>query len=140
MSQSHPIIAKLSAAWNAHRAADVVALYAPNAVMVHPMAPEPLKGREAIAAFEQPMFAAFSNTEWTCTDSFSSGDRVAIEYVINSTNSGPMQTPKGTIPATNKRIRLLGTSLLRIAPDGSILEEKRTFDALSFMAQLGLAG
>ena len=108
--------------------------------MLHPMAPEALRGREAIAAFEQPMFGAFSSTEWTCTESFASGDRVAVEFVIHSTNSGPIQTPKGPIPATNKRIRLHGASLLRIAPDGSIAEERRFFDALSFMAQLGLAG
>jgi steroid delta-isomerase-like uncharacterized protein len=140
MSQSHPIIAKLTAAWNAQRAADVVALFSPNAVMVHPMAPAPLEGREAIAAFEQPMFGAFSKTEWTCTDHFVSGDRVAVEYVIASTNSGPLQSPKGTVPATNKRIQFRGTSLLRIAPDGSIAEERRFFDALAMMAQLGLAG
>jgi steroid delta-isomerase-like uncharacterized protein len=140
MSHTHPIIAKLSAAWNAHRAADVVALYAPAAVMVHPLAPEPIRGREAIAAFEQPMFGAFSNTEWTCVDSFVSGDRVAVEYVILSTHSGPLQSPKGPVPPTNRRIRLRGASLLTLAPDGSIVEEKRFFDAMAMMSQLGLVG
>lgn len=140
MSQNHPIVAKLSAAWNAHSARDVLALYAPDAVMIHPMAPEPVRGAGAIAAFEQPMFAAFSQTEWTCIDSFATGDRVAIEYVIGSTHSGTMPSPRGPVPATNKRIRLHGTSLLRIAPDGTIVEEKRFFDAMAMMAQLGLLG
>jgi steroid delta-isomerase-like uncharacterized protein len=137
----HPIVAKLATAWNSQRAADVLSLYAADATMLHPMAgSDPLKGREAIAGFEQPMFAAFSKTEWKAIDSFAVGDRVAVSYVITSTNTGTMQTPRGPVPPTGKRIELRGASLLRISADGAILEEQRYFDALGFMAQLGLAG
>lgn len=136
----HAIVQKLTTAWSSQRAADVLALYTADATLSHPMVgPDPLRGREAIAGFEQPMFAAFSDIEWRPTDSFAVGDRVAVAYIVSATNSAPMQTPNGPVPATGRRVNIHGTSLLRLAADGSIAEEKRFFDALSFMTQLGLA-
>jgi len=137
---SHPIIEKLAAAWNAHQVGDVLALYTPDALLLHPMrGGEPARGRDAIAALEQPMFSAFSETEWKPLEVVRDGDRVVVEYLVKSKNTGPLPTPKGPIPATGRTVHVHGMSILRIAPNGLIAEERRFFDALGMMAQLGLA-
>ena len=96
----HPIVAKLATAWNSQRAADVLSLYAPDATMLHPMAgSDPLRGREAIAGFEQPMFAAFSKTEWKAIDSFTviqifqrpAGSAYAYDSSARTANEGRLR-------------------------------------------------
>ena len=137
----HPIVDRLAAAWNSQRAADVLALMHADAVLFHPLAgPDPLRGREAIAGLEQPMFSAFSAIEWQAVDSFHAGDRVAVAWTVTATNTGTLPTPKGPVPPTGKRVRIVATSLYRLGPDGAIVEERRMFDAAGFMVQLGLAG
>lgn len=135
------IVEKLTAAWNGQNVGSVVALYSPDGALHHPMVgPDPLRGREAIAAFETPMFAAFSAIEWKALRTVSQGDTVAVEYLVSATNTGTLQSPKGPVPPTGRRIHIRGASMLRLAPDGTIAEERRYFDAMGMMAQLGLAG
>jgi hypothetical protein len=55
-------------------------------------------------------------------------------------NTSPMQTPKGTVPATNRKITLRGVSLVTLDAEGRIVAERRYFDSGSLFAQLGLLG
>ena len=134
------IIDKLLAAWNSGDVARIGDLYTADGVMHHPLAPAPLSGRAAIVELETPMFAAFSELDWRCVSSVAHGDAVAVEFQVTAHNTAPLQTPKGPVPATNRKIVLRGASMLRLASDGRIAEERRYFDSGSLFVQLGLAG
>lgn len=136
--QSHDIAARMTTAWNAQRVEPVLDLYAEGGVLVHPMVPTPLVGRAAIGNFEGAMFGAFSGIEWKLCGVVGGGDRVAVEYEVSATNTSPMHTPAGAVPATGKRISIRGTSLLSLDREGRVLEERRYFDTAAMFRQLGL--
>src|SRR5207247_2964430 len=114
--------------------------YAPAAVMHHPLVPAPLEGREAIRGFETPMFAAFTELDWRVVSLVGSGHELGLEFQVTARNTAPMQTPKGPVPATNRKITLKGFSRITLDAEGRIAEERRYFDSGSLFLQLGLAG
>ena len=131
---------KLVAAWNTGDITRIAACYSANTKMIHPMVPEPLQGRAAVQQFEGGMFSAFSSIDWRAVSVLHTGDAVAVEFRVTATNTAPMQTPKGPIPATNKTVDLRGVSLLKLDAQGLIAEERRYFDTAAMFVQLGLAG
>lgn len=139
-TSTSPIVQKLVRAWNSGDVAAIAALYAPDTRMHHPFTPAPLAGREAVRAFEGGMFAAFDQIEWSATHVIEKGDELALEFRVTARHCAPMPTPKGTIPATHKRVDLRGVSLFRLDARGEIAEERRYLDSGALMAQLGLAG
>lgn len=130
---------KLVAAWNSADIKAIAACYAPDVVVHHAIAPEPFKGREAFIQFEGGMFSAFSQIDWKALSVVGTGDALALEFQVTATNTAPMQTPNGAVPATNKRITLKGVSMLKLNARGEIAEERRYMDTASMFRQLGLA-
>jgi steroid delta-isomerase-like uncharacterized protein len=136
---STDFVRQLVAAWNSGDVERVASRYARDARMHHPLVPEPLDGRVAIRQFESSMFAAFSDLDWRAECVVRDGDRVAVEFQVRATNTAPLQTPKGPVPATQRRIDLKGLSYCRLNADGEIVEERRYFDSGTLFVQLGLA-
>ena len=135
---SKSAIETLVAAWNSGDINRIAACYADNTRVVHPMAGT-LDGRAAVKAFESGMFDAFSELDWKAVKVIERGDEVALEFCVKALNSKPMATPKGQLPATNKRIVVNGCSVLKLSPKGVIVEEHRYLDTGSLFMQLGLA-
>jgi len=133
-------VQNLLLAWNSGDVRRIVELYAPDAVVHHPFSPAPLRGREAIAALESGLFSAFSDIAWRVESSVEQGQRVAIEFSVAATNTGPLPTPKGAVPATGRRIEVRGASFVTLSPGGAVTEERRYFDVAGMFAQLGLGG
>src|SRR5688572_22747107 len=94
---------KLVKAWNSGKVDEIAGMYAPDVVMHHPLVPAPLKGRDAVKEFEGVMFTAFSDVDWQATAVVANGSDLAVEFQVQATNSAPIPSPKGMIPATNKR-------------------------------------
>jgi steroid delta-isomerase-like uncharacterized protein len=117
----------------------LAALYAPATTYTNPFNGEaPLTSPEAVAAFESPMFAAFSDTSAELDEVIQSGDRVAARVTVRAQHTGDLMTPAGAVPPTGKSIVLHTAEFLRTDGDGRIVEHHRLFDSGSFMAQLGL--
>ena len=114
-------------------------LYAAATVYRNPFTPEPLTSPDAVRAFEQPMFDAFSDTTVTVEESVAEGDRVAGRVTVRARHTGEMASPAGAIPATQKTIELDIAEFMRTDSHGRIVEHHRIFDTGAFMAQLGLA-
>jgi hypothetical protein len=131
---------EMTAAWNSGNVQRIGERYATGAVMHHPLVPAPLEGRDAIVGFEGAMFAAFSELDWRCLSLVGTGRELALEFQVIARNTSPMQTPKGTVPATNRKITLRGVSLVTLDAEGRIVAERRYFDSGSLFAQLGLLG
>ena len=127
----------------AFRNADSVAfsnVFAEDAVQEHPFFPDVAQGRAEIHAREAGLFDAFSDITFELRQVVESGDRALIEAFVSATNTGPIPTPAGALPATGKRIRIPMASVVRLNGDGSIAEEHRYLDVAGFMGQLGVGG
>ncbi|MDN5860661.1 MAG: ester cyclase [Pseudonocardia sp.] len=115
-------------------------LYAQDATFDHVMFPERVHGRDRIVAAETPLFEAFSDISVQVRSVTGSDRKVAFEWSVDATNTGPLPLPDGgTLPATGRRISLPGLDVAYLDDDGLIAEGHRYQDVASFMAQLGLA-
>ena len=125
-------------ALNRHDADAFAAFYAPDASIDDPQYPEPLKGRDAIRKDIADFFAAFPDMNFALKSVVESGDTVAFEGAGKGTHKGPMASPAGEIPATNRTVEIRFAAFLRVTDQGLIAEERRYFDLAGMMQQLGL--
>lgn len=111
------------------------ALYESDAVLHHPLIPEPVRGRAAIAAAEEGLFASYSDHAWEATTVVIDGRAIAVRYVLRLTNTKPMPTRDGLAPATGKRLEFHGASFFRLSDRGLVEEEYRyaATEGLRFM-------
>jgi steroid delta-isomerase-like uncharacterized protein len=132
----------LQRAINAVRSADAASyaqLFAEDAVVYHPLAPEPLRGRFAIQQAEQGMFDAFSEIEVEIVSLLEGEGRAAVEVVLRATHTGPIHLGGGQLlPATGRRIEVPAVWVFELGSDELITVERDYLDSASFMAQLGL--
>ncbi len=64
---------------------------------------------------------------------------IAAEWVMTGTNRGPIESPAGSIPATNKSMELRVATFERLDSEGRIVEESRYYDQAGLFAQLGIS-
>lgn len=126
-------------AFNRHDARAVAAHYTQDCVAYDPFYPEPLRGRAAVEKDNADFFRAFPDLRVEVISIFEKGDRAAGEISMTGTNSGPLVTPTGEVPATGKRLDLRGVVVGRINAENLIVEERRYYDTGTMMQQLGLA-
>ena len=117
------------------------ALYAADAVMFDPAAPEPVKGRDAIVATFAAFKQAIPDMQWRLfAPVFGDDRRVAYEVEVTGVNSGPLATPAGELPPTHNAIALAMAIVDTLDSDGLIIEERAYYDATGFAARLGMTG
>ena len=133
------LVQKWKEAVNGQQANVFGARYAPDAILLVPLSPDPLKGREAIQQYEGAIYAAFPRATLTLESRpLGEGDTVAVEWEYSGTNTGPLASPTGAIPPTNRPAKFRGASFLRYNHEGLIAEEHRYYDSRSLFQQLGL--
>jgi predicted ester cyclase len=71
------------------------------------------------------------------TNAIASGNTVAQEITWEGTQSGPLQGPGGTIPATGKRAVVPAVQVLTFEGD-KIKETRHYFDMMGMLQQLGV--
>ena len=132
------IVSKQIEAWNRHDAPGVAAGYTPAATVLDPGYPEPLSGRDAVARDATTFFTAFPDLTFRVTKVLEDNDTVAVEGMATGTHRGPLELPTGLVPATEKRIEFSWAIFDDLNDDGSIREERRYFDVLGQLTQLGI--
>lgn len=118
---------------NAHDPAKFSANYADDAVLVVAGMPDPIKGKDAIAADAKMAFSAFPNMKMGVSRAWGKNDVVVCEWVDNGTQSGDLMG----IKATEKPVGYTGLSIVWVNADGKVKEEHRFFDVGTVMAQIG---
>ena len=115
--------------------------YADDVVLVDPMAPEAMKGRETVLATAAAFRRAFPDMVWTLTGVPVVGSG-AIGWELNATGTmtGPMPGPSGEIPATGKTFAVDMGIFWTLGTGDLIVEEHAYFDSTGMLAQLGLTG
>ncbi|MEX0696183.1 MAG: ester cyclase [Dongiaceae bacterium] len=138
--QAHEVHKKGADVFTRHDIEAFADLYAADAVVNDPGYPEPLKGREAVKKDMAVFVTAFPDIQVRVVNSIAAGNNmIAAEWVMTGTNRGPIETPTGTIPATNKRIELRVGTFERLNGEGRIVEESRYYDQAGLFAQLGVS-
>ncbi len=125
-------------AFNRHDADAFAALYTSDATAYDPQYAEPLKGREAIQKDIEDFFSAFPDVQAKILSSVASGDTIAFEVEISGTHEGPLVTPNGNIPPTNRHVKIRGSRVMRFNSQGLLEECNRYYDLAGIMQQLGL--
>lgn len=120
------------AAFNSHDAKKVSETYTADAVYVMAGMPE-IKGRDAIAADLQKLFDAFPDFKIAIVRTFSKGEVLINEWVMNGTQKGEFMGVK----ASNKPVGIRGATVIWVSPDGLVKQEHRYLDATTVMAQIG---
>lgn len=98
-----------------------------------------LRGREAIRGVRATFARAFPDSRIAVTNAVESGDWVTVEHVWTATQTGPLASPSGEVPPTNKTVRLRSCLVAQVR-DGKIRAWHVYFDQVDFLSQLGLAG
>ena len=114
------------------------ALYAPDARLLVPISPEPMIGREAVKQYESSVSAAFPGATLKLLRTIAQDSVAAVEWEYSGTNTGPLTTPTGEQPPTNRSMSLHGVSILQFTGEGLIGQEFRCYDTKSLFQQLGL--
>lgn len=65
-------------------------------------------------------------------------DYVVVEFMGRGTNTGPLATPQGELPATGRRVEMPLCDVHRIE-NGKITNGRSYFDMATMLRQLGLA-
>ena len=117
----------------------IAKLFAPDAVDINPLLPEPLRGREAIRKTAETFRRAFPDTQFRFLNTIARNNLVVVEGVMSGTHTGPLEGPTGSIPPTNRRFELPHVRICRVDSQGLIAEQRFYFDPATFFRQLGLS-
>jgi steroid delta-isomerase-like uncharacterized protein len=95
-----------------------------------------LQGAGQIIEALQGWANAFPDSKATFIREFASGDTAVLELVWKGVHTGPLQTPTGAIPASNKPIEVPACEVFRIEGE-KIKSASHYFDMLTMLTQIG---
>lgn len=81
---------------------------------------------------------AFPDGRVEITNLVAAEDGVAVEYTGRGTNTGPLATPEGEVPATGRSVEMSFCDVWEVR-SGRIAGGRSYFDLAALMGQLGLA-
>lgn len=95
-----------------------------------------LQGPEEVTRAVQGWKEAFPDAKGTVTNAVAAGDTVTLEVTWEGTQTGPLEGPQGTVPASGKRASVQAVQVVRVENE-KIKENRHYFDLLSILNQLG---
>lgn len=98
-----------------------------------------VEGVDAILDVNRGWKEAFPDAHGTVEREVVTDGTVLMEITWEGTQSGPLQTPDGGLPPTNRHISVKAAQIFDIEGD-RIKEAHHYFDLAGMMAQLGTAG
>ena len=95
-----------------------------------------IQGSGEIIEAWQGWAKAFPDSKATIVREFASGDTAVLELVWKGVHTGPLQTPTGIIPASNKPLELPACQVFQIE-GGKVTNFSQYFDMLTMLTQIG---
>jgi steroid delta-isomerase-like uncharacterized protein len=95
-----------------------------------------IQGAGEIIEAWQGWAKAFPDSKATFVSAFASGDTAVLELVWKGVHTGPLQTPTGTIPASNQPIEMPACQVVQVE-GGKIKSASHYFDMLTMLTQIG---
>jgi len=136
MAGAQEVGARFVEAFNAHDEQRMRELSAENEVFEAP-GDIRLEGRDATVAYAMSWVNAFADARIDVHDEHVAGDWVVQEFVFSGTHTGPLLSPSGEIPPTNRQLRGRGVQIFRVE-DGMVVDTRLYFDQVEVLTQLGL--
>ena len=121
--------------WNAHDSAAWVGDFSPDAQVVAPGASG--SGTEMVRTLYSTWQDAFPDNEVRVTDVFEDGATAILQAEFQGTQTGTMNAPDQTIPATGRRVNIPFVTINRF-DGGTITQFTLYFDRAELLGQLGL--
>lgn len=122
------------AAWNAHDAEAVAAVFAEDAVAREVGSPMEVRGRDGVRARAEALLAAFPDFRLERVELVIDGDRHADRWILTGTHLGDLYG----IPPTGRAVRIEGATFTRVGPDGLVIEDYHFSNMAALLAQLGI--
>ena len=79
---------------------------------------------------------AFPDSKATFVREFASGDTAVLELVWKGVHTGPLPTPTGIIPASNKPVEFPACEVVQVE-GGKVKSVSHYFDMLTMLTQIG---
>jgi steroid delta-isomerase-like uncharacterized protein len=95
-----------------------------------------IQGAGKIIETWQGWAKAIPDSKATFVREFTSGDTAVFELVWKGVHTGPLQTPTGTIPASNKPIEIPACQVVQVE-GGKVTRVSHYFDMLTLLTQIG---
>jgi len=97
-----------------------------------------LKGASDVIEAWKGWASAIPDSRASFEAAYVSGNTVVLEITWRGAQSGPLQMPTGTIPATGKRIEIRALQVVELTPDGKTRRIRHYFDMATMLSQLGV--
>ena len=94
-------------------------------------------GRDGSAEQAQTWFSAFPDLEIEIENHIDAGEWQVVEARARGTNTGPLATPAGELPATGRGVDIPFCTVVRVR-GGEAFSVHDYYDAAAMMMQLGL--
>jgi steroid delta-isomerase-like uncharacterized protein len=98
-----------------------------------------IQGAGQIIEALQSWAKAFPDSKATFVREFASGNIAVFELVWKGVHTGPLQTPTGTIPASNKPVEIPACQVVQVE-GGKVKSTSHYFDMLTMLTQIGATG
>jgi steroid delta-isomerase-like uncharacterized protein len=95
-----------------------------------------VEGPEQIVELFKGWKTAFPDAVGTVTSALASGNTAALEVTWKGTQTGPLETAEGTIPASGKRQETPAAFFLTFEGD-KVKQSRHYFDSLTLLKQIG---
>jgi steroid delta-isomerase-like uncharacterized protein len=133
--RTHAVNDATYAAWNAHDADAVAAVFADDAVLIEAGSPNVLRGRTAIRERAAALLTAFPDLHLERIDLLVDGMRHADRWVMTGTHRGTLFG----IPPTGRSVRIAGATFTRLGEHGLVVEDVHFADMAGLLTQLGVS-
>jgi len=112
-------------------------LFAEDGVFTDESSGQSFRGRKEIGIPVQIFAKAFPDMHRELYGVYVSGDVVVVELSLNGTHTGPLETAKGPIPASGKKIQVPCCDVFRLK-DGQIKSFNCYVEATVLLSQTGV--
>jgi len=94
------------------------------------------KGRDQFVAWIKSYKGPFPDAKITDHDVVVSGNMAAIRFTFEGTQTGPMPTPNGTLPASGRKVVIQGTEFFTFNSSGKLIHLETLTNDLGLITQL----
>jgi steroid delta-isomerase-like uncharacterized protein len=129
------MIRRMYGVLNEHSASKMQPFMADNHVLVDVPTNRIYKDQKGFAEYLNTWINAFPDYKLEVTNLLATEDKCAVEFTARATHTGPLVTPMGTFPPTNKRIELKFSESYEIV-NGKVTRTRSYWDTGSLMSQI----
>ena len=123
--------------WNEREFDRIAALMADDGEIILVGSDTRFRGPDGALEFSRMWADGFPDGRVTIDKLISAGDNVVVQYTGQGTQTGPLRSPGGEIPATGRSVTINLCDVYEIR-NGKIRSVQSYFDSASLLAQLGI--